>query len=259
MGILDELKYEADRIKRQERAEYFNAARRIAFYRDELQPAILRTHDFLTELLEHIRVVKPAIHNPIPLAPQEQIRCRQIGHVLNLDKANEPSRVEVHFFNVARNVELLIKPLKAADEALLLLEELKQQVQQKVAHDPTGKTVGKLFRIERFSLAGSIKFSISPKREFVLMETTHFIGAQTDRLEISPVDMDDKCLDKLARYILHQGSHPMQEQLPPDQLRDIRKRIVDEHRRRKIEIEQQEEAAKSGLGRLLGKFKRKRD
>ena len=253
MGILDELKREAEQARKaREEAEARQNDRGLN-WEAQASECMLKIHRYLLELVEHIKQVDWEILTSYKLPAIGQIdKLKQGNYLILIDHAVHPRKIALRFeCSWPEERKFPITPKEAAEEFCQFLFE--QQVRfvdwplRDRHHEITGLMIQAKLRI-------LVSFLFEVDKDACIRLTTHnFEGIEQRSFKIPFEQVDEQWLDGLGRFLLRKVNHRMDSLEISDELkRRLRQRLEAERSQRPTgsETQRQAEADISDAGLL---------
>jgi hypothetical protein len=240
MGLLDDLKKQADALKEEQKAEGEASARRRAANRDEIAQALARVHRYLDDLVEQLKVVSPTINADFAVKGGGTLKDLRQGEYLLSDlDTSELSFVLRLTLRSSRRYQFEIHGTHSIQP---WLDEVKAYgldvFSARLIQDPAGQRA-------RVVLEGYVPISLSFRgdveagRVTLLVRNYNALGER--RHAIRPESIDEVFLDELARYVLREDNRFLMEDVPAEYRERLRRRLEQDRRQREAEREDGQE------------------
>lgn len=240
MGLLDELKKEAEIRKSQEEEAAKKQQAREEIYRTKIQPAMQRIYQYFVELTEHLNLVKPQVLRSYALASAVTLdQLLQQDYAISTD--TEMQKVAFSLLAIGRE-----KPLEFERSGAKDVQQLKDYLwrynlrfQVKESRDERGDLrVAKFYLQEIVTL--NIDFIVNRELSVIEISVRNFdsLGERKSRTDATKVD--DAFLDGLGRYVLGQPgtfADLIKQEIPVEVREKLRAQVEKEQRLRTRELE----------------------
>lgn len=262
MGLLDELKQEAERVRAKGEEDRSSQAQREAYYRQEIKPALLRVLDYLVELLEQLEVIAPEIHGEFQLPGyRHPIRARQSLPALILDSRDNIQHTGLSLKYTVDDLEFTVSPRDKAEETRAFLNDTRQTFSDWPMRSVEGEIVGLTFALARLQIPAFLEISADIDRHRIRFASSNIRDFQQQVDYLSPSAIDADWLDRLGRYLLGQGPSPVRLELPEAERAELQRKVAQEKARREQELAEAEQRlqAEEEEARLSNRVRRLMD
>jgi hypothetical protein len=256
VGLLDELKAEAEKAKRGDDDRRTLEERQRAFYRDAIKPALLRGYGYLQELVAQLAVIEREISTGFDIPGYREVPARQLDRHLTIDSLENLTRLNLRLNYVVDELRFGAMPLEKAQEARTFFETQRVPFSDWPIRDRDNSIAGLNFLVNEMRIAGGIELMADVAGGCVRLGVFNVQGFGHESSIIAPHRIDDEWLDRLGRYLLCQGEHPERTRLDERTRADLRARIAEEkaaeaEERARLELEAvRQEAESSGRARI---------
>ncbi len=230
MGILDELRDQADRRRSidQERAE--RESEQSAYYQNELRPRMRAIYAYLFELVQHVNYLRPDVHVSYELDGLGRLDgfC-QGPYKLTTEGGGNLKRVSLAF--ECTQDQSLERETSSREE----LERLKSYFWRNrlpFYANPTAAGRGARFVFEgRVPVVCAFEVDFAAGAIVLTMRNVDRLGL--DRLSFKPEQIDEVLLDRFARFVLRRDDALISLQMS-DEERDRIRRMLEEDKRKTV-------------------------
>lgn len=267
MGVLDDLKREAERVRAQDEDERARRAGQEAFYRSDLKPAMLRIVNYLVELLNQLKVIQPEIRGQFQVPGcKTPVPALQSLPVLTLDSRDDITRASLRMEYGIDNLRFSVTPRPEAEEARAFLMEAGQEFSDWPVRAPGDEIIGLSFAIDRFRLPALLDIAADVEQGRLVFTSIDIRSFHHEKDFVTPDSVTGEWLDRLGLYLLGQGPTPVRLQLAEEARVELQRKVAQDRAQRERELaeaerllREQEEAAKlhNRVRRLLGSVKDK--
>lgn len=263
MGILDELKQEADQLKNQELDEQRRKEEIERRFREEIDPRMQQLHAYLRDVVQQLNVVKPEIPVDYEIAGKPLLKglnqgdyflghyterkfnllfvcSRELKQVFELSDAAQINKMKEYLTNNAVKYHC---------------KELKND-----RHEVYKATFVLLGQVK-----GALEFRANPNDNSIDLMARNFAALGRANVSFPPDKIDSAFCDDLGNYILRRSNKIMEhriQRISDEQRATIRRNLEREKQEREAELKRlEEEEAKrkegeksNNKGSLFGKL-----
>jgi len=262
LALLDDLKREAERIRREGIDTRSEEEKQRAFYDEHTGPCLQRVRAYLHELYDQLQVVRPKIEASYRLPGVGAVHTLSDGYAVKVDSAVRPTRVG--FECIATAVDGRQRPSlpegDTADDLRALLNRLSVPFGEWPVRGVAGAVSAIRFEFTLKVPVGVYFVADLPGRA-VQMVASNMEDLRAVRQRLEPAKVDADWLDRLGHYLLRSGPDPNALDLSEEAREEIRRRVeaarLQEQRelelaRRLARLEEAEEARRAaGNGAVL--------
>lgn len=247
MGLLDDLRNQAEGRRQQEEEQNAEQQRRDAIYRDEIHPRLARAYQYFHELVKHLNYVQPEILVDYPLYTHGgTVRLRQGDYAVVSDSSDQLKQVVIGFrCTLTEPVQFEVS---GKDAVLGQSDRLDRYPFHYQRHDQ--KDTSLELEAARFTLEGPLPVKVGIEADVaqsvIRLTLRNFSDPGSSHYSLQPADLDEDFLERLGKFLLRQetvlfGSHEM-----PDEARQsLRRRIEEEKAQRDQELREAEETLRA--------------
>ena len=263
MGLLDELKKEAQKKEELERQRNAELAAQQAFYDEHLRPVMRRVHDYFSELVEQLNKVEPDVHPEYPLAPEGQppVVLKQGNYNFRSDDFERPRTIIVRAeCELEKQYEFFVRTGSAVTRYAALLDDHKLRYHSKNHLDEKHDVASATFTLEG-PLAVQIRLRASAEDRCVHIDLLNIEAQPLKRYKLQPEKVDETLLDRLARMLIREESMLVEVKISEDARAELRRKLEQEKLRQQREQAQAQawleaERRAEEEARLLNRAKR---
>ena len=243
MGLLDDLRNQAEGRRKQEEQEAAEKARREEIYRQEIQPRMTKAYQYFLELIEHLNYVKPEILVDYPLLKHAQhVQLRQDEYTIVIDSSKALKRIDIIFqctLDAPIDYEILGKEavLNQSDK----LDRYRINYTRRDRKDVSLELEGARFRIEG-PLPLRVLIEADVPHSVIRLALRNFTDPGVSRYTLKPGDFNEEFLDRLGKFMLRQETTLFDMlEMSEEALQALRQRLQEEQARRDQELREAEE------------------
>lgn len=239
MGLLDELRREADSRKTDAQRKHEQQARALEDFRTSISPKLLLTYRYLQELAEHLNVLNPEVKG-LYLFPttSQAIPLRQGNYQVRSD--TQHATQETH------KTSLLFDCTRMADIIFSVDKEHEITRCERTLYDRGLEFHCRKTKNDRFEVVGgefivkpkvsvAIHFSADIPNTTIHLYISNFEGLGVRQMAIKPDKLNESFLDDFGNYLLRRKSDFMKLDISDEARERLREQIA-EARRREAEL-----------------------
>lgn len=242
MGLLDDLKSEAERARQSDADRRSAEARQQAFYEEHLRPALLAVYRYLQDLLEQLSCLNREVTAEFMIPGHRPVAATQIERKLTIDSLENLAHLTLGITFGIEELKFQVMPLDKARTTREFFETHKMPFSDWPIRDHSNVIVGLNFLLNQLKINGRIDLRADKPNGRLKMSTFNVRGfnSQTDFLPASRID--DAWLDKLGRFVIGQIEDPNRTEVTDAYRTALRAKIDREKRDEELEILRREEA-----------------
>ena len=250
MGLLDDLRNQADSQRVSEEEEAGREANREQYYLDKIQPRMVKTYQFFKELADHLNYIKMETIVEYPLMPGgAPLPLRQQGYKVIIDSSKALKRIDFSMEGILE--EPIEFEIFGKDAVFNHSERIRGYA---FRHDyKDRKDATQYVQAAKFTLKGPLPLKVTVEADVdaseIKLTIRNFIEPGFQKHSLTVEEFNDAFLDKLGKFVLRQepflfGST---EELTEEAKKQIRDRMIVEqriHQQELLEAEQRLKAEK---------------
>lgn len=248
MGILDDLKQEANKAREKQQTEAERRAELEAYYDARIKPTMLSLLGYLNEMIEQLEVIGMQIPVSYELPAVGQVHdLKQTGYRVNIDSGERPKKLGLLFHCEAPKEQTYdVMPQPKADEFRTFLETNRALYMEAPIRDHRNKPVGASFR-GKVRICVRLLFQADIGRQRLEFISSNFEGLKTARFSFDFNTVDEKWMDQLGHYILRKDTRLGRFDLSESYRRQLQEQVLAEQAKRHAEIGGQDSAGSSAV------------
>ncbi len=239
MGLLDDLRNQADSKRASDEEEANRIANREQYYLDKIQPRMVKTYQFFNELVEHLNYIKLETVVDYPLQPGGAPQpLRQEGYKVVIDSSKAIKKVDFSMEGVLDEpVEFEVFGRDAVANHQERIQRYSFRHECKIRKDAQQYIQSALFILEGpLPLRVSVEADIPTSKIKVTIRNFTEPGFSTRAFTVE--EFNDEFLDKIGKFVLRKepvlfGSV---EELSDEAKKKLRDRMIVEQRIRQQEM-----------------------
>ncbi len=237
MGVLDDLKKEAEKKQQEQQLQGAEVAAQQDFYAQHLHPVMRQAHDYFAELAKTLQAVDPDVCAPYSLDPEQKasFRLKQQNYQFRSDNYDNPYKLIIGAeCQLAKRHEYLVRGRGSVTRYAALLEEHQFPHYTKDELDQAHQVVNSTFILEG-PLKVQIRFLASPEDECIYIDLLNLEPRPNKRYKMPPGKVDEALLDRLARMLVREESVLVEVQISADTREQLRQKLQQERLRQAAE------------------------
>jgi len=237
MGILDDLKKEADRLQDEQDTDLGKEALQEKLYHEKAKPLMKRIAAYLCEMTEQLKVVKL----PVPVAydvPGIGLikELHQDNYRVYLDSRETPHKIAFQFACTSGSVnKYTVTPTTAADEARQFMNKQQIHYSEWGVRDNQDKLMGAHFECQ-MQIQVKLVFTVDMENERLVVTSINRHGLTIKHSNFGFDSVDDKWMDELGHYILRKTEQLGVLDISESTRQEIQQKVKEEQLRREAEL-----------------------
>jgi len=245
MGLLDDLKNQANDQRDREQREKQRWEQLESIYRDEIHPRMTEVYQYLNELVEHLNYLKPETLASYPILPQgASCTFRQHDYKLTVDSTRQTRNITLTCkAELAQPVRFSLEGREKVLRQKELLDSFKLRYDRKEYKNDSYELTGADFKLEG-PINISVYFVGDVETSSVNLVMSNFEQPGAVRHVLKARHLNREFLDKLGRYLLRKDDQFLNLDISDDHKQTIRQMLEQERLRREQEIAEMERQAR---------------
>lgn len=240
MGLLDELQTEVKRLKEDELKQDSELRAQEEFYSTQLKPVMVLAYNYLSEIIENLKIVTPDIRPGYPFNPLEEqaVILHQSDYEFDFDSVSSPRQLNIYCTcKLDKPIEFHVPTKESVLKYSGLLESYGFPFHCKNHLD-------KLYDIRggTFFLEGPINVHIQilahPADRCIYIVLRNLEDRPGKRYKFSPDTLNMELLERLARLLIREESSLVEVQVCSDVRDELRRQVEKDKRRREEDLAQ---------------------
>ncbi|TPW18351.1 MAG: hypothetical protein FD130_302 [Halothiobacillaceae bacterium] len=266
MGLLDELRDQAETLKSSSEYEKERQERLLTYYKNEINPRMMETYRFLHELVTHLNYVKPEITTSYTLPVVGNLgQFKQGDYKIVADSDTEMKEIKLQFscdraggditFRVKNKLEM-----EKAEEHLL--KHYVRYYCKKERDERYNVTLAE-FTVNP-SIPVMVRFVAEIEESTISLQIVNHEGLDFRKVILTPDKITTGFLEQFGNYLLRREADFLRTELSEEERRRIRLRMIEEQRHLEMEVQAhlleeelayQKRAKMSVFKKLFGRLK----
>lgn len=227
MGILDELKEEAEQARLNKSAEERRREESARIYREEMIPRMLDLHDFLHKLVSLLEESGRAVTADYEIPGIGKVEGMvQSDYSVSIDSGVTPQKIVLRFeCNAPMERRYSVAPKRLADEASQFLRDQKILFTEWPQRDGVGQIMGAMFQA-RMKVRASIFFEADKENSCLYVITHNFENISTKHNRLGYQQINESWKDQLGRFLLRKSQHLLLPSMTDAERRALQARLA---------------------------------
>ena len=244
MGLLDDLKNQADGLRAKEQQSEGSSGEKTEYYNNEIHPRMMEIYRFLNEMVKNLNFIKPEtiVHYPI-LPGGEKQPFRQGDYKVTVDSNQQIKNIKLTFTaELDEPVSLQIKGEDDVKKQIEILAGYKILCDRKDFKDNNYKLTHSDFIIKG-PVNISVQFIGDVETSSMQLLLNNFEGPGVVKRNLEAKNINQDFLDKLGRYILREDNKLFSLDISEKDKQAIREMVERERAKREQEIAEMDRLA----------------
>ena len=265
MGLLDDLKNQADNLQAKEQQDDGLSGEKAQYYEKEIHPRMTEVYKFLNEMVKNLNIIKPETIVNYPILPGGNNQpFRQGDYKVIADNHQQMKEIKLTFkAELAEPVSLRVKGEDDVKKQIELLASYRVHNERKDIKDNNFKLTH-----SDFIILGPVNITVQfvgdVEASSIQLLLNYFEGPGLAKRNLDVKNINQDFLDKLGRFLLREDNKLFSLDISEKDKQAIREMVQKERVKREQEIaemerlaQEEEEKQKSsrGLRKLFNKNK----
>ena len=265
MGLLDDLKNQADGLRAREQQDEGGSGEKTEYYNTEIHPRMVEVYRFLNEMVKNLNFIKPETIAHYPILPAgEKQPFRQGDYKVTVDSNQQIKDIKLIFkAELAEPVSLQVKGEDDAKKQSEILASYRILCERKDFKDNNYKLTHSDFIIKG-PVNITVQFIGNVEASSMQLFLNNFEEPGVVKRNLDPKNINQEFLDKLGRYLLREDNKLFALDISEKDKQAIREMVERERAKRELEIaemdrraeeEKEKQKSSSGLRKFFHKDK----
>ena len=240
MGLLDDLRNQAQTKKAADEEEAARKADREQYYQDKILPRMIKAYQFFNEFVEHLNYINLETIVNYPLLPDGRPQpLRQEAYTVVIDSSKALKRIDFTMEGVLDTpVQYEIFGKDAVHKHADRIERYSFRHERKDRKDPTSLEVVSA----KFTLLGPLPLKVTVEADIaqsqIIVTIRNFNEPGFTKYNLTVEQFSDEFLDQLGKFVLRKEDRLFgkSEELSEDAKKKLRDRMIVEARIRQQEL-----------------------
>lgn len=245
MGLLDDLKNQAENLQAKEQAGEGGSGQKTDFYNNQIHPRMVEIFGFLKELTKNLNIIKPETIIEYPILPGGQKQTfRQGEYKVEVDNHQQIKEVKLSFkAELEKPITLRVKGEDNVKKQTELLASYKILTHRKDFKDNNYKHTHSDFIIEG-PVNITVQFVGDVEASSLQLYLSNFETPGVVKRNLDIKNINQEFLDKFGRYILREDNKLFSLDISEKDKQAIREMVEKERAKREQEIAEMERQAR---------------
>ena len=263
MGLLDDLKNEAEKKEAAKQREIAELHAQQDYYEQHLHAVMRRAHDYFSELVDTLNKVAPDVRAPYPADPntQEPVGVKHGAYSFRSDEYDKPTKLLVTCdCELEEPREFYVKTPAAVSRYAELLDNHKFPYHTRNELDDAHNIVNAHFMLEG-PLRVQIRLLASAEHRCLYIDLFNIEAQALRRHKLAPEKLDETLLDRLGRMLLREETVLVETRVSEETRAELRRKLeAEKHRlaeeRARAEAEAEAQRLAEEEAKLINRAKR---
>lgn len=239
MGLLDDLKSEAERLQNQKSSEEKQKARLEAIYREEINPKMQKITTYLGELSEQLNILKPETQPVYTIPGYGKVKgLIQKDYSVNADSINNMTQLCFRFYaELPKEIEFSVTPKSKANETCSFLEEQNLTFSEWPVRDLHQRPIGITFQV-KLRVEILFLFQADIENSCIQLTIVNFEDFTESNKSYRPKSIDIDWLEDMGYYILRKNESMHTLEISEEKKLQLREQLKQEEAIRQREMEE---------------------
>lgn len=230
MGLLDDLRQQADSIRDSEEKLKAQQEQLEAWSRVEVIPKLTQIYSYLNELISHLGVIQPVIAVAYPLKGYGTLeKLAQGDYKLTADSRDDMSRVTLVFTCEGKgDVSFNVEGKPQVERLREHLVGCNMPFTSREYRDDRHNLISALFNVEA-KVPVLFNFKLAEDKTTINLSIRNFEGLGTRTYRLQPEQIDAQLLDQMGHYLLRTDNHFVRLDITEEEREKLRQRLSGEH------------------------------
>jgi len=204
MGLLDDLRNQADNQRENEAANAERRAKLEAYYKETMQPRMIKAFQYLTEFVNHLNYIKLETFVEYPLLPNGDLqRLQQQDYKVVIDSSKALKEIK---FTMECAMDGPVEfEVFGKDAVLLQIDKIKCY---SFRHECKTRKVNLEITSAKFILEGPLLLAVNINADVneskIKLEIRNFNEPGYAKYVLTADEFDDSFLDRLGKFVIRQ-------------------------------------------------------
>jgi len=227
MGLLDDLRQQADSIRDSEASQKAQQEKLDAWSKAEVRPKLTQIYSYLNELIGHLEVVQPDTPVAYPLKGYGTLeKLRQVNYKLTTDSRDDMGRVSLAFACIGKgDVNFNVEGKPQVERLREFLNSCKMPFTSREYRDDRHNLVSALFNVEA-KVPVLFNFELADDKVTINLTIRNFEGLGSHLYRLQPEMINEQLLDQMGRYLLRADNHFVRLDITDEDRDKLRERLT---------------------------------
>lgn len=237
MSLLEQLRQEAEQRRQVENALQREQERKARYYKEEMLPKMIETYNYLDELVKTINYLEREIRADYRLPGVCEFNgLKQVNYRLNVDSTVAMKRITLSFECKGEGEsDLTVTGDRLIEQQVSQLLAYKLSFNQKVKTNVEDRQKETVFTIQHYVPVAMI-VEANEENSVITVRVHNLPMLGVSRQTFKPEQFNFDFIDRLGRFVLRMDDKFLRQELSPERLKEIRRKLIREEKRRAKEL-----------------------
>lgn len=237
MSLLEQLRQEAEQRRQIEAALQREQERKNRYYREAILPKMIETYNYLDELVKTINYLDRDIRADYRLPGVCEFNgLRQSNYRLSVDSTAAMKRITLSFECKGESEShLTVSGDRLIEQQVSQLLAYKLVFSQKLNTDTEDRRKETTFTIKHYVPVAMI-VEANEENSVITVRVHNLPSLGVSRQTFKPEQFSFDFIDRLGRFVLRMDDKFLRQEISPEKLKEIRRKLIREEKRRAREL-----------------------
>lgn len=237
MSLLEQLREEAEQRRQVEVALQREQERKNRYYKDAILPKMIETYNYLDELVKTINYLDRDIRADYRLPGVCEFNgLRQSNYRLSVDSTTAMKRITLSFECKGEDEShLTVVGDRLIEQQVSQLMAYKLVFSQKVNTDTEDRRKETTFTIKHYVPVAMV-IEANEEHSVISVRVHNLPALGVTRQTFKAEQFNFEFIDRLGRFVLRMDDKFLRQEISPEKLKEIRRKLVREEKRRAREL-----------------------
>ncbi len=203
MGLLDDLKSEAEKLQDQQSSEEINRERLEAVYREEINPKMLMISNYFSEFADQLNILKPDTKVSYTIPGYKEIKgLIQKEYSISADSLERIKKLRLRFnAELPNEIEFSVTPKSKSTETRKFFEQQNITFSEWPVRDAQQQVIGLTFQL-KLKVEILFMFDVNIESSSIQLSVVNFETFGVTQKSYRPESINEKWLEDVGAYIL---------------------------------------------------------
>lgn len=206
MGLLDNLKSEAEKLQNQQSSDEVSKERLEAIYREELNPKMQMIAKYFTEFADQLNILKPATAVSYVIPGYKEVKgLVQKEYSIRADSLENIKKLRLRFSaEMPHEIEFSVTPKAKAAETRSFLEQQNITFSEWPVRDAQQQVIGITCQV-KLKIEIMFMFQADVENSAIRLSIVNFEDFGVENKNYRPDSIDESWLEDIGHYILREN------------------------------------------------------
>ena len=230
MGLLDDLKGEAEQLQANAASDRSKVAQQEAYYREHTKPALLNVYRYLQELLEQLEILDKEVKADFLIPGYKAVSAQQIARKININSLENLSHISLRITFAIDELQFSVMPLDKAGDTRKFFENHRMPFSDWPIRDNDNSISGLNFLVNNLEISGGIDLQADKASQQITMTAFNVQGFKHLKSKITVERIDQGWLDRLGHFVIGEIEDPNRTEVSDEFRSALREKMEAEKR-----------------------------